>query len=916
IQLHSDLVQEITSKIEKPLREFPFANKEWCRLRSVQPSVATAVKSFVDKDQKIAKLKKVIEVRKSSRKAQSASHKLNNTAMSFETSKHNWQAKIPPVLEQFEAMDRQRLAGIKDIVCQFENIRMRHFDQLARRADHVKSALTQVNVEEELIKVTRDRKALATWNGPRSPMKDHAFFTLPSRTSLKSHVLSPASLSTSSLSPTRSPLTVSAQLPTAMPSSVPSEVTQSPRSSRVSGFTTPISEASPIVPAMAATIPAQSPETVDEALPNPESQSPSSPTEQMEQTDQTAPMSQVASEPSRPPPLVDNTNKFYSDDDSDGESVATPRVKFNINKKETKESSEEANKALSRVTGSLRLAPSVRRRNRRDARGIYGQMSDLCNSSPAVHRLPVDAGSSVSLPASSVITSGLDSVAELLTNTPVVPPLPVVSSKVAPTVRPRSATSSGAHRDSAVGVSPGKVQFLTDETLHLRCTGHKIDKIIVTGEVKLQATNVSASTLASARITCQGTQNVDQLVVNSKYLATHMVNDSSTYSLSLGTYSPSSSSRTTLPLLKYQYTIRGHEACQTITPLRMRSLWKCQNEQVSLVVMYEPNPLFTMPTIVEQLRVSVPLRGKVRQVLTRPEGLWNPETQVMVWQLGDIPLAPVETPKNSEDPKETSTNGQALQPTRLLLRAQTTFETQPSLLNVHFICKHVQLVPLVLQIVFPQGPTSNIPGLFSPPTVVDPVRTLTTGKYLLMPPRPELRHKGSLVNLSLSASMCSITPSSPVVSPALDSVKPTLEEKIATAADATTSEAEAVVNEDAKVLTDGDTDAAQNDADSAVGEAEASASDDTGVSDSEAGSTKGNSESVTDDDIDVTTDTIPMENTEVADEPQQLDTLVKPAAPLGISTESTVIGLVPDMIDSGTESDYQSLPTSPVVVLK
>ncbi|KAJ1959060.1 hypothetical protein IWQ62_004766, partial [Dispira parvispora] len=34
IQLHSDLIQEITNKIEKPLREFPFSNKEWCRLRS------------------------------------------------------------------------------------------------------------------------------------------------------------------------------------------------------------------------------------------------------------------------------------------------------------------------------------------------------------------------------------------------------------------------------------------------------------------------------------------------------------------------------------------------------------------------------------------------------------------------------------------------------------------------------------------------------------------------------------------------------------------------------------------------------------------------------------------------------------------------------------------------------------------
>ncbi|KAJ1960928.1 hypothetical protein IWQ62_004044, partial [Dispira parvispora] len=905
----------------------------------VQPSVATAVKSFVDKDQKIAKLKKVIETRKSSRKAQSASYKLNNTAMSFETSKHNWQAKIPPVLEQFEAMDRQRLAGIKDTVCQFEDIRIRHFDQLSRRADHVKSVVAQVNVEEELVKVTRDRKALATWNGPKSPIKDNTFFTLPSRTALKSHVRSPASLSTSSLSPARSPLAGSAQMPTAMPSSALSEVTQSPRSSQVSGLTTPISEASPTVPAMVATTLAESSETVEEVLTSPESQPPSSPTEQMEQTDQAVPPSPVTSEPSRPPPLIDNKEKFYSDDDSDGESAATPRVKFNINKNETKESTEEANKALSRVTGSLRLTPSVRRRNRRDARGIYGQASDLSNSSPAVHRVLVDASSSVSLPTTSAATSGLDSITELMTNAPVVPPVPVVPTKATPTVRPRSATSSGAHRDSTVGVSPGKVQFLTDETLHLRCIGHKIDKIIVTGEVKLQATNVAASTLASARITCQGAQSVDQLVVNSKYLSTHVVNDSPTYSLSLGTY-PSSSSCTTLPLLKYQYTIRGHEACQSVTPLRMASMWKCQNDQVSLVVMYEPNPLFATPATVEQLRVSVPLKGKVRQVLTRPEGLWNPETQAMVWQLGDIPLALVETPENPEEPEETSPSAKARMATRLLLRAQTTFETKPSLLNVHFTCKHVQLTPLKLQLVFPQGPTSSIPGLFSPPTVVDPVCTITTGKYLLMPPRPELRPKGSLVNLSLSASMCSITPSSPVVSPTLDSGKPKEEEQVTTTSDAAedgegeaavNDEPETVVNDDTESPAGDDPDVGDNGTDnSAVSEVEVVAiddkesqdGDDTSVCVSDTGATKGSGESaVNDDDIDATVDATPaetpvVENNEVAGEPQPSEVSVKPAAPLGVSTESSVIGFVPDTIDSGTESDYQSLPTSPVAILK
>ncbi|KAJ1983883.1 hypothetical protein H4R33_004587 [Dimargaris cristalligena] len=833
IELHAEVAFKIAEHIEKPLRERMNEDKNWQVLKKAQIGMSSEVKTFAEKDSRIAKLKKTIEERKSSRKAHTASEKLNNTAMAFETSKQHWKENMQPVIEQYELVDRSRLELIKALVAGFEDLQIVKYRQRTQQAETVKNVAARVDVEEDLRQVCRDRKILAAWVPNRASHRDSGIFNLPRRASLKSKSESP-------LFPASPLPSLTLQRGVAMSSPQPTRP-DSPdfRGSPISQYSIPVSNkppphASPVP--STATLPAARATSFTSIVTN------SAFTENHYPLgDTTAPMDLPAQFPvaktettpvnhrsglglnaesresegpisSRLPPLVANVDNFYSDD-SDQESTnttnQTPKVKFSIKSDRIQESSEQSALALSRLAGTLRSSPSVRRRGRRDmTAGLYEKAGEQ-GSAPNLTQWPVASTSSLSLPPpiGAVYTSATSSMS--LTSIGVMSN-PSMTSTLRDVPSPFGASVATSPSLSSADL-PGTLTCLREEALHVRCSAEGVEKVIITGEIKLRLTNVGRNDIRDLPVRLHHRTYLENLIINPKYLSRPLETASSSpvpassstgpasdlYHLTVegpSAVSSSSSERfsATVVLLKYQEIIPDHEK-ERFTPLRLSAMWKNHDWQTSLLVTYEPNPMFGIgitpsrtewesvpgtgagpaspadPTslTLQQLSVTVPLKGQVQQIITKPDGRWNAEKQRLTWFLGPVTPSAASTGALLPPPPSLSTTSVPSSPsspvspsspsstaTKLLLRAQTQMDCAPTPISVQFTAQPGRLSRIRFTI---ETPTSHRPLVLA-----EPEQTLRAGKYLVIPPMHPLKMRPSLTNLSFASFPFPSTPSPPL----------------------------------------------------------------------------------------------------------------------------------------------------------
>ncbi|KAJ1915215.1 hypothetical protein IWQ60_008513 [Tieghemiomyces parasiticus] len=831
ISLHSELALQIGQQVERPLRDYVVEDEAWVHLKKVQANLAETVRTFSEKDNKIAKYKKTVEARKSSRKAQTASQKLNDTAVAFEDSKRSWRENVRPALDHYEQVDRARLTLIKDLVARYEDLILHTCHQKGQQAETVKALARQVDVEQDLQQVCQDKKALAACTPGRTPIRDNHLFALPRRTSVKSKEESPLS-SAMPLPQARSPRSDSATESTASPfqssplASQPSRSNAStPRESaldlsRSIGSThhhpAPVPTVAkrrtpppPPVPLQTGAVMGIQPPTGDTSVPSLRPTTAAIPAAALELAfgEEGSPMmaaavispvvcpeSALAGPPAaisearpstndadtqprspgpRQPPLIPNTDNFYSDD-SDNESLGANRVKFNIKTEAFKESSEQAAKALSRVTGTLRSTPSVRRRGRRGeipggGTSVYGALpataADMASTpnlpstrsvnTPAIpgrspgHLPRSNMASTVSLPHSAPSATLSLSNLSLSPSPSIVPSLDnnffAAFDNFGPGGAPLSPTPSMGHTVTQGGGS-GSMKFIREESLHVRSTagGSSVDKVIITGEVKLALHQLTGRDLIRQGPLPVRLTNLDALesfVVNPRYMtavtpAADGGNDdrdsarSDLYHLRLDSLTPPTAPdhpiNCTVVLLKYQEIIPT-SAHLDVVPILVQAQWRCQGDQASLIVSYEPNPRFravSAPVNLQQVSVAVTIKGGAKHIVSRPEGTWNAEKQRLTWPVGDLVV--------NHGGHTSAFPTPAAEACKLLLRALTTLPVaQPAPVTVQFVAPQTTLsrVRFTLELSTPTDRPSALPW-----AVVDPVQICRSGKYVCAPP--------------------------------------------------------------------------------------------------------------------------------------------------------------------------------------
>ncbi|KAJ1983981.1 Suppressor of Profilin deletion [Dimargaris verticillata] len=866
IQHHAQLAQLITEKVERPLRNRIHQDEEWAVLQRSEPKLLAAVRTFNEKDHKIAKLKKSIEVRKSSRKAQTASQKLNDTAMSFESSKQRWKAQIPPFLEQYEKVDRESFGFIKQCVHTFEELHIAHHRQAIQRAEHVQTVAQAADVEAEVQQVCRNKKMLATsWAPPRNtPHRENGLLAMARRSSLKGrsevaaplqapplHTLpDPLTLQRTASSPNysshSSPITATReQLASPHPPLPTMMLTQSQPSTTASALPTKVVSPTPIV----ATAVAESKPV--SLVTSPTALRPQSPVDSAHNDrhliqsngyghgrgdgsddGKGSEDNNVRSPPPRPPPLIEDRGNFYSDDDcsdgDDGAAGSVPKVKFSINASSIKESDEQAAKVFSQVTGSLRIKPSVRRRGRREvgrptltnppnpvvaatitpavtnhsmASTIDTPSETATSTTPSIENSPALSIRAQTLPvtshsfpmassptlstsppwsSSSVMNFALGSTRSIGSSAVTESSLPTLahtSHSNGGTGLQFASTFSASNPSSTAFALPPYAQLLTHEQLHARCSSEGVDKLIVTGEVRLKLQSVSAADVQALRIRVDAItpdQAIDKLVINSKYMQRYQApsSDQSPISSENGEYQllPISAVQmhaSTLPLFKYYYTIPEHKK-HIYLPLNLGAVWKCQHRQISLLVTCAPNrkSVFALsagpggggdlttdtadtPPLsphLDDVTITVPIKGHGCQVVSKPNGQWHVQAQQLIWPLGTVTLEPPASGDSEDD------SSREPSPTKLLMRAHTEREARAAPLEVRFSFSNVMVAPLRTTLdVAADTPTG---ATITTNQLLPPIVRVTAGKYLVMPTLKGaggmLSNKASFSSLSLS----------------------------------------------------------------------------------------------------------------------------------------------------------------------
>ncbi|KAI1316777.1 hypothetical protein EDD11_009516 [Mortierella claussenii] len=140
--LHGQFSLRISNEIERPLRDFARTHPEWQNLALAEGNCNRLAKEFDEKQVKVAKYTKTAE-KLSGKKGEAAEQKLMDYTKQLENTRTAWRLEGPVVLQKYQGLDQSRLEHLKQIVTAFEAIQTEIVLQIAEMSGRTSTSIAE-----------------------------------------------------------------------------------------------------------------------------------------------------------------------------------------------------------------------------------------------------------------------------------------------------------------------------------------------------------------------------------------------------------------------------------------------------------------------------------------------------------------------------------------------------------------------------------------------------------------------------------------------------------------------------------------------------------------------------------------------------------------------------------------------------
>ncbi|KAL1917228.1 uncharacterized protein VTP21DRAFT_4884 [Calcarisporiella thermophila] len=614
--VHTQMGKMIMDEVERSLRA-QVGNAEWAGLKMYDCATFSLVREYDDWLAKVQKHQKALDKTANSAKHEAASLKLSNSTHSLQGVRDSWSAEAPLILQKFQLVDEARLANLKEMVERFEQIQSEQLMKRISAADTITSALLEFDIPAEIERFCSSFDALPRLQQSQSMPHSPPQSLTPSTS--EDHVKERSGLRNALGTFRRRRKSTSTQYTSMSDHSGGHDSSHA----RIGGFTAMHTNDEPEQPP-SLSMPALEDATATGAEPSGETATASAGAwDGPEATEARAPsllhtpgdIPRVTVDEegySIPPPSADrkpwdHASHIGSDGDGDDESDTMSlgmggRMRVEIKPQVTSENTDDASNALTRVKSMLQASrsPTVsRRRGRRDYRNTASFIGDTS--------LVISPGMSITDGSGGSEKEAAGGLA---------PPSPFSYEA------PASLGNGPAGAGPANGHGPhvGGVVVGITETVNLLTTEDgSVSRVLVTGEV-----NLSAAEPVQFRLDAAETA-LDKIVPNPAFIAE--AGDGYQF-----TPHPAAGLQAAI---KYQVHATPDHT-DPYLPIEIRSIWRCEAGVTSLLVDWKLRPDWTL----SELAFLVPVDGGVQkgQVQSRPQGVWNPERQKMLWRVDTAEL--------------------------------------------------------------------------------------------------------------------------------------------------------------------------------------------------------------------------------------------------------------------------------------
>ncbi|KAJ3414574.1 hypothetical protein HDV05_006313 [Chytridiales sp. JEL 0842] len=333
----------------------------------------------------------------------------------------------------------------------------------------------------------------------------------------------------------------------------------------------------------------------------------------------------------RPPTtsLWDNPDSNKVDDLFDEPESPTrqaAKLKVSISKNVIEESSDTAIKTMQSLAASLQSAPTTKRKTT-DASGVERTASARGSIQPAP---PI---------TSNVVES----------------PKTAIASEIA--------TINGA----------------ITETVNVLFKEGGVEKLMLTGDLTLSAHAPLSQSFngKTAKFTITNFSVIERLVLNDKFAKVSDASKPDTFELDLSEFFNASGQGVPVPILRYQIHVDESDK-DFFAPMFINTIWKCEESSASALVVYQHNLDMEQKLNFKDLvfLLAVDGGGEISNVQSKPNGVWNPERRVLMWNVGELNWQP----SSEDDGQSQSFN----EPHKILARFQTSSTATGGTLQVTF----------------------------------------------------------------------------------------------------------------------------------------------------------------------------------------------------------------------------------------
>ncbi|KAF8455251.1 Muniscin C-terminal mu homology domain-containing protein [Kalaharituber pfeilii] len=632
---HQLLAQKIETEVERPLREFTQANKEWAGLKACEGNLSTVAKQIDTAEDKADKLKR--------RGARAQAAKVAEAAAAVEKASVEWESQAPFVFEKLQAVDETRCNNLRDSLTRYHTLEVDQAQRAMQLAEESLSTLLDLHANDEIRTfaetVTNGKQKLERIGSRAPSTAASAAAGMPSSTPTPS-VVTDDSVSVQSagsgsgggsggglghglglrrLGTVLRGRTRNNNTPYVRPSSPPRSSERLPSSKKEGQH--PITPASPRMSEFAST------SSRNLSVPTPGSSSshdsarPSTPKANVTEE------SQKDSEGYTIPPPVTDIGGVPLEELTE---QTQPHIKVEIKDDIIPEEEEDADAAISKVTSHLRMnnntviRKNLRGRRDRDAR---------------------DVRNTVFFPAG----TGPPDPLELLNNSS--PPLtPLKAPRAAPTIASeasdtqsirssRSVTSLGGIVKHPELHQPGLSSSIV-ETVNARFEGGAPVRVTVVGEVALAYNPRENDLMALPTTETVRMDNffvLDKVAPNPNFI--HAIPERpGEYALSLANLN-----KTTVGF-KYQVHLE-ESTWMDYLPVIVTPAWRIEPHQASVILNYKPNPNYhrlggsTTPITLKNVVFVTGIEGTTpTSCQSKPVGAFSREMGRIAWKLGELTL--------------------------------------------------------------------------------------------------------------------------------------------------------------------------------------------------------------------------------------------------------------------------------------